>query len=364
MSEHNKPKVSIILPCYNMEKYLNRCVESILNNSYRPIEIILVNDGSIDATPQIINELEAKHCEIVAIHKQNGGVSSARNAGIEAATGDFLMFVDPDDYVEENFISAPVEKAIAKDADLVLFGYKTAWYSNPPVLQDYYPIEEYDLNDQTEIFSILFPRFFGMTKQRFEQWLANNSGWEKEKELPSACRFLYRREFIKVNSLRFKDLKLGEDATFVWDCLLKADRIATTMAAAYVYIPLQQGALATTTSTNKLLESKLKVLAQRNRIAEEIEHQRGMDINNLYAGSNILCALQIGLALAAGGHYSDWKQFLNDKHVRKSTTRLPITYRGGVKRWLPVLLLKYRAHLLLFLAFKLALKLKITPDVW
>ena len=239
------------------------------------------------------------------------------------------MFVDPDDYVEDNFIAAPVSKAVEHDADLVLFGYKTAWYSNPPVMRDYLPINNLTYKSQAEIFEKVFPLFFGMTDTRFEQWLANDPKWYEGKELPSACRFLYKRAFINRHSIRFRNLKLGEDATFVWECLLKANVSTTSMIASYVYIPLQQGALATTTSAAKVLESKLKCLEQRDRIATEIAEQCGKDINNLYAGSNIISALQIGFALAETGTYSDWQKYLRNKSVKRSISRISMVYRGG-----------------------------------
>ncbi|MCM1141791.1 MAG: glycosyltransferase family 2 protein [Muribaculum sp.] len=312
-----------------MEKYLNRCVESLLKNSYRPIEIILVDDGSKDSTPQIVDNLASEHNEIVAIHKPNGGVSSARNAGIEIAKGDYLMFVDPDDYVEPDFISVPVKKAIETNSDLVLFGYKTSWYSSPPIMRDYLPIENLTLTKQSQIFDIVFPRFFGMTKDRFNQWLANDSDWYNGKELPSVWRFVYKRSFLAENSLKFRNLKLGEDATFVWDCLLNAERFSTAMIASYVYIPLQQGALATTTSASKILESKLKILERRNRIAKELKIVRGIDINDLYAGSNIISALQIGFALADNGTYTQWNEYLNDEAVKQSVSNISMNCAGG-----------------------------------
>lgn len=326
---HHNPLVSIVLPCYNMEKYLNRCVESLLKNSYRPIEIILVDDGSQDSTGQIIDRFESEHAEIIALHKPNGGVSSARNAGMDITRGEYLMFVDPDDYVENNFIAAPVAKAVETDADLILFGYKTSWYSNPPVMRDYLPIDDVTLRNQSQIFEVIFPKFFATSMERFNKWLGNEPNWSEGKELPTIWRFLYKRDFIERNSLRFRNLKFGEDATFVWDCLLNAKSLSTSMVAPYVYIPLRQGALATTTSASKILESKSKVLEQRNRIAAEIKQRRGLDINNMYAGSNIISALQIGLAMAESGSFSDWKNYLDIAEVDHSTSNISMIYGGG-----------------------------------
>lgn len=100
-----KEKVSIIVPIFNAEKTLNRCVESLLRQSYENIEIILVNDGSKDASWIICKRLHEKSNKIKLLSKENGGVSSARNAGIHIASGSKMVFVDSDDYVESDYIA-------------------------------------------------------------------------------------------------------------------------------------------------------------------------------------------------------------------------------------------------------------------
>ena len=95
------PLISVIVPIYKVEKYLNKCVQSILNQTYENLEIILVDDGSPDNCGKICDQLAQKDDRIVVIHKQNGGLSSARNAGIEIANGEYIGFVDSDDYVEK-----------------------------------------------------------------------------------------------------------------------------------------------------------------------------------------------------------------------------------------------------------------------
>ena len=95
-------KVSIIVPIYMVEKYLVRCIESIISQTYSNLEIILVDDGSLDDCPQICDEYAKKDNRIKAIHKKNGGLSSARNAGMEVVTGNYILFVDSDDYIKED----------------------------------------------------------------------------------------------------------------------------------------------------------------------------------------------------------------------------------------------------------------------
>ena len=93
-------KVSIIVPVYNVEKYLPKCIESILNQTYTNLEVILIDDGSTDSSGKICDEYARRDGRIKVIHKENGGNSSARNAGLDCCTGDFLAFVDSDDIIE------------------------------------------------------------------------------------------------------------------------------------------------------------------------------------------------------------------------------------------------------------------------
>lgn len=118
MSSH---KVSVIVPVYNVEKYLERCILSIINQTYRNIEIILVDDGSKDKSGEICDNFADRDTRIKVIHKNNGGISDARNAGLGNATGEFICFIDSDDYIHKNLIKDNLEKLIEKDADMICF---------------------------------------------------------------------------------------------------------------------------------------------------------------------------------------------------------------------------------------------------
>ena len=98
------PLISIIVPIYNVEPYLRRCLDSIIKQTYINLEIILVDDGSLDGCPQICDEYEAKDDRIVVIHKVNGGLSDARNVGLDACNGEYISFIDSDDWVSEKYI--------------------------------------------------------------------------------------------------------------------------------------------------------------------------------------------------------------------------------------------------------------------
>ena len=113
------PIISIILPIYKVEEYLNQCVNSIVNQTYRNLEIILVDDGSPDECPRMCDKWAEKDNRIKVIHKENGGLSDARNAGMKIATGDYISFIDSDDYISLDFFETLYNVAITQNADIV-----------------------------------------------------------------------------------------------------------------------------------------------------------------------------------------------------------------------------------------------------
>ena len=126
--------ISIIIPAYNIENYIAKCLDSLINQTYKNLEIIVVNDGSSDNTGKIIDAYSSKYENIKAIHKKNAGVSAARNSGIEVANGDYIGFVDGDDTVDEEMFDVLINNAIKYDADISHCGYKMVF----PSRIDYY----------------------------------------------------------------------------------------------------------------------------------------------------------------------------------------------------------------------------------
>lgn len=119
-----KPKVSIIVPVYNVEKYLVRCMESLLNQTLKEIEIILVDDGSPDNCPQMCDEYARRDSRVKVIHKSNAGLGYARNSGLDVAVGEYIAFVDSDDYVDTSMYATLWNEARASNADVVFCNFK------------------------------------------------------------------------------------------------------------------------------------------------------------------------------------------------------------------------------------------------
>lgn len=181
--------ITIVIPVYNVEAYIDRCIESVRKQTYSNLEIILVDDGSPDKCPEICDEYAKKDKRIKVIHKENGGVSSARNIGIENSTGVWLCFVDADDYIEEDFCKELYKKAIDKDADIVQSSYNRVTNSKVEKINTDY--KEYEYNSKEYLIQTLNPQTgFGFCHMK-----------------------LYRKSIIK--DVRFnEELKVGEDALF------------------------------------------------------------------------------------------------------------------------------------------------------
>ncbi len=181
-----QPKVSVIVPVYNVEKYLPECLDSLINQTLRDIEIICVDDGSKDNSLQILNEYARKDNRIKVIHKENGGLSSARNAGIEIAIGKYLAFVDSDDFVDTNTYERTYDEVEKNNADILCFGWK-----NFPVGHG-----REDCCPKNKVYHDWF------TAKRTRESI---HAWNK----------LYKSSFIKDNNLRFNEKsKCTEDECF------------------------------------------------------------------------------------------------------------------------------------------------------
>lgn len=121
--ENNKPKISIIIPVYNVVKYLTECVESVVTQEYDDYEIILVDDGSTDGSDKMCDELAEKYSKIQVIHKENGGLISARKAGILKAAGEYVLYIDSDDYIDKDLLKSIAEKINIYNPDVIAFDF-------------------------------------------------------------------------------------------------------------------------------------------------------------------------------------------------------------------------------------------------
>ena len=219
-------KFSVIVPVYKVEGYLEQCVESVLQQTYTDFELILVDDGSPDRCPEMCDELAEKDSRIKVLHKENGGASSARNAGLDIASGEYIMFLDSDDYWnDENALQEVYDKA-KFGTDIVIFGC-TDWdiHTNKKVVsRSSYNQEIMQSNDKNMILHYLL----------------------SEKKLPGGSTvFMTRRKIIERNSIAFKEGINSEDYDWVLEVFLNADSFAAIDNPFYTYRKGRIGSITT-----------------------------------------------------------------------------------------------------------------------
>ena len=204
---NNRYKVSVILPVYNMEKYLDKCLDSILNQSLRDIEIICINDGSKDNSLEILKKYRNKDNRIKIINQNNQGAGVARNKGMEIATGEYLSFLDADDFFDVNMLKHSYQKAKDTDADICIF--EAFLYDN---ITHHYDICTFNVRKEFLPKREVFNRTH-VTSNIFK----NIMGWPWDK--------LFKRSFVEANELKFQEQRTTNDMYFVYIALIKASRI-------------------------------------------------------------------------------------------------------------------------------------------
>lgn len=206
------PKISLIIPVYKVEDYLRECMDSILNQHFEDYEIILVDDGSPDNCPAICDEYAEKDSRIMVIHKKNAGPSAARNAGIPYITGEYVWFVDSDDYLPEDAFET-IEKHFNDDADILHFGFLCKQFSGSI--------------DTSKL------KFTGVVDKNKMAELAETAC--SSHLYTYAWRNIYRADFIKRYNITFKDgLIYAEDPLFNSAAFLLAEK--TVFAEGYPYV--------------------------------------------------------------------------------------------------------------------------------
>lgn len=201
-------KVSVIIPIYNAEEHLRQCLDSIVNQTMTDVEIICVDDGSVDSSLEILREYERNDSRIRVICQENGGAGVARNTGLRQAAGEYLLFLDADDFFELNMLEEAVKGAEQYQADFVVFGsdqyhmdkqevVSVSWVVRKKDLPPYQPFTYRQLTDN------VFKTFVG--------W-----AWDK----------LYRKSFVEEHRLLFQEQRTTNDMLFVFSALVLAKRIA------------------------------------------------------------------------------------------------------------------------------------------
>lgn len=274
------PKFSIIIPVYNVEKYLEKCLDSIKNQTYKDYEVIIVNDGTKDNSMDI-----AKKYDFKIINQKNQGLSAARNTGVKNATGDYLLFVDSDDYLEKDLLKE-LNKSLKNNPDLVRFQIKEVYEDGKEIN---YPEEEFQNKSGVEAFSII-------SKYHFVE---------------NAWAYLYKKTFYEKNKFKFKEGTIHEDFGIVPLIIMKANKVNSINYLGYNYLQ-RSGSIMSQKNYEK---TKKKVEDFYNHYLYLIEEINKTSLDSKVFKSFISNSLIIKICELDNKDYQEYKKLLKKEKV-------------------------------------------------
>lgn len=253
-------KLSVIIPVYNVEKYLKRCLDSVINQTLKDIEILCINDGSTDDSSSILEEYKKKDYRIVIINQKNKGVAVARNVGIEIAQGEYLAFVDPDDWINSEFFECLYNSAKENDCDIAVGNIMRV-----PNKGKATPFLQYE---NTQIYED--------TNSKFETC-----------DIPKMCYVwnrIYKREQILKYNIRFIEGKVYEDIMFSHKALFYLDKLITVPDANYYYFRHSNSIVAKTHKNKKFINDAkyAETLSEQFRIEHNIDISKSAETVKKY----------------------------------------------------------------------------------
>jgi glycosyltransferase involved in cell wall biosynthesis len=255
---------SVIVPIYKVEKYLPQCIESILAQTHKDFELILVDDGSPDSCSAICDSYKAKDSRIKVIHKENGGLVSARKAGLEIASGDYICFVDGDDFILDNMLEVINSVIEREKCDILCAGY-SKYYDEEHIIRERQEIVE-GLYEKDDLMSRIYPR------------MLSSSVFFKFGVMPNLVTKCIKREILcDIYKTMPDNISLGEDAAVSYPALLKSDKVQFIDYSGYMY--RQNPNSMTRTYDTKLYEKIRNLIVYLKEIEKTMGWQAGNQIN-------------------------------------------------------------------------------------
>ena len=349
-----KVSLSIIIPAYNVAGYIEVCLDSILAQTFADFEVIIVDDGSSDATGEITDRYAYMDSRIKVIHQRNAGVSAARNTGIAAAHGEYFLFFDGDDFIEPYACEEIYNAICDKDADVLIYGYHR--YRDGNVTETCYPVFTEGSYEGAAIVTELLSRFVGVSFEGINRWLTGQKGGLYV-ENAALWRCMSKAAIIRENNLEFDtSLKVGEDTVFISDLLSCATRCFVTHKC-YYYLVYRESSVISTYEKDAAakLDGKQKLYIARRGLTERVQKRGCGDIGPYWRGTVVMSALEMAFLLS--------KKLPGMSFFKRYRLYLSYARSGGVKdilrafkpkvkktiKLIPFLMLRARWHFPLFI---------------
>ena len=351
--------VSVIVPVYNSEKYIYKTLKSIIEQSYRNIEIIVINDGSIDNTKEIVEDISKSDSRIIFIDKENEGVSKTRNKGIDICSGEYIFFFDSDDTVEVDCVEKVMKCIDSNNYDTVLYGYASV--RNDKILEHKLSYDKQEYLSNASIIQEVIPKSFGISYNELENWLNGKRSIREGKELTGPWRMCYSSQIVKKNKVRYSEhLKVGEDTIFTNEYLSFAERVGIVNECLYYLNNHEESTISKyLNDINGIIINKKGLVKEKFKLSQKIFERTNIDPNIYWGGEVILSTVEIAWMLTdkkySIGFFKSYKKYLEfrrDKYVKACWNDLKININIGSKS-IAVLLIKYKMDFFVLMIMKI-----------
>ena len=332
--------ISVVLPCYNVDKYIRRGLDSIIAQTLQDWEAILVDDGATDDTGKICDEYAEKDKRFQAIHTKNQGVSEARNTGMKYAHGELLYFMDPDDWIETDCFSKCYETYKQYDSDMVHFG--TKWVYSDRIFEQ--PNQFGIFNKGSEIWKEYTSQLIGFSQKALDGYYAGKDIWGLRRA-ESMWRYMLRQSFVAEENLQFPEVPMYEDVFFLVEATYKAKKLVSIPYIFHNYFQREDSAINRERSVEYIFNYKYKQLQITKRLRDMIKE---FDLHDHYMGSHILSCLKMALLFSKKTrNYKLYHKYVSHPDVQESIRK--VSLKGApLKFSIPVRLLKLHCSWPLF----------------
>lgn len=344
-------KISIIVPVYNIEKYVEHCLQSIQKQTFQDYEVLIVDDGSTDQSGVICDRFSNKDIRFKVIHKENEGVSIARNIAIDKAQGKYLLFFDGDDYVDSSCLEELLKLIEAQKADAVIFGYNLV--EKGKIIEVHPPIFDKKIYEGDAIKKEVMTKFIGVSYQDIHNWFHGVPN-ALQKENTGIWHSMIQTDLIKSNHIIFdKNLKVGEDTCFTTEYLSVAKKVCISPKC-YYHLVVRETSTIFMYEKNPIdiAVGKTALLKGRRDLTNRILQRSGYQIEELWYGTVLMSIFQLALSLQQCKEpflkrYQCYMGYVHAPETQRAISRFQI--KGFCIKATPFLLLKAKLYRLIFL---------------
>lgn len=318
---------SVIVPVYNVEDYLEKCIKSILSQTFDDFELILVNDGSTDSSLEICQKFKNKDDRVKVFSKENGGLVSTRNYALKRSKGDYICYVDGDDWIEQDMLDKIYRLAIKNySPDIVTFGSKKVFSNSEEVIDTR---AEEGFYNRDRIIKEILPYFIYDSNQKFCKSIIYHSAWNK----------IYKRSLLLNHYCRETRIRMGEDSAFTFECIYYAQSLYIIKDVFYMYNQTNTSSMVHLYDKNRFLNNSILLKYISNNLGKKstaIDQQ--------------LNALKVYWLIMAVFHEvkSERELFSSSRHIKKminENNTLSEIKLSGLPMFARIFVLLLRLHL-------------------